>query len=102
MRTPQSSLPAYSAEVITALCLLVPALLDSPRLVAADLGAPLTLFVATNGNDQWSGGSIAPNAAGTDGPLASVTAARDAIRRRRAAGRRGGRSRFTYEAALIG
>jgi len=43
-------------------------------------------YVATDGNDQWSGRLAAANAQGTDGPLASLAGARDAIRRARAAG----------------
>jgi hypothetical protein len=38
-------------------------------------------FVATDGNDGWSGTLPAPNADRTDGPLATLDAARDAIRR---------------------
>ncbi len=45
----------------------------------------LTLYVAPNGDDQWSGRLRAPNRAGTDGPLLSLTGARDALRRRRGA-----------------
>ncbi len=41
---------------------------------------PVTLFVAPNGNDAWSGRLDAPNADGNDGPLATITAARDALR----------------------
>ena len=33
-------------------------------------------FVATNGKDTWSGRLAAPNAGGTDGPLATLGAAR--------------------------
>ena len=40
-----------------------------------------TFHVATNGDDRWSGRLAAPNAEGTDGPLATLAAARDAIRR---------------------
>ena len=36
--------------------------------------------VATNGNDAWSGSLEQPNAQGTDGPLASLEGARNAIR----------------------
>ena len=50
----------------------VPAALAAP--------APFTLYIATNGNDGWSGLLAAPNQAGTDGPLASLTGARDRIR----------------------
>lgn len=38
-------------------------------------------YIAENGNDAWSGRLAAPNDAGTDGPLASLEGARDAIRR---------------------
>lgn len=41
------------------------------------------LYVSPNGNASWSGNLAAPNAAGTDGPLPSLDAARDAIRRLR-------------------
>jgi len=36
-------------------------------------------YVATNGNDNWSGRLAQPNAAGTDGPFATLTAARNAM-----------------------
>jgi len=37
-------------------------------------------FVAVNGHDSWSGRLAAPNADGTDGPLASLERARDLMR----------------------
>ena len=37
-------------------------------------------FVATNGNDAWTGALPAPNPAGTDGPFASLTRAQQAVR----------------------
>jgi hypothetical protein len=42
-------------------------------------------YVATNGNDRWSGKLAEPKADGSDGPWRSPTAARDAVRRMRAA-----------------
>jgi len=39
-----------------------------------------TLYVATNGNDNWSGRLSAPNPNGSDGPLRTIPAARDRIR----------------------
>lgn len=39
-----------------------------------------TLYVAPNGNDHWTGRQARPNAARTDGPLASLAGARDAVR----------------------
>ena len=38
-------------------------------------------YVATNGNDTWSGTLAAPAANGTDGPFATLARARDAVRR---------------------
>ena len=43
-----------------------------------------TLYVSPAGNDAWSGALQTPNAARTDGPLATLPAARDAIRKRKA------------------
>ena len=40
----------------------------------------MTLFVANNGNDTWSGCIAAPNADETDGPFATLERARDEIR----------------------
>ena len=44
---------------------------------------PLQLFVAFDGNDGWSGRLASANAEHNDGPLASLTGARDVIRRLR-------------------
>lgn len=44
------------------------------------------LFVAPNGKDTWSGQFAEPKADGSDGPLASLAGARDAVRRRKSAG----------------
>jgi len=46
----------------------------------ANLRAATQLFVSPNGNDQWSGKLAAPNADKSDGPLATLAAARDAVR----------------------
>jgi hypothetical protein len=46
----------------------------------------LTLHVAANGNDRWSGRHERPAADRNDGPLASLTGARDTLRRLRAGG----------------
>ena len=45
----------------------------------------LTLYVSTSGRDSWSGRLPVPNASRTDGPFASITRARDAIRQKKAA-----------------
>ncbi|MEI6503014.1 MAG: hypothetical protein WCP21_18550, partial [Armatimonadota bacterium] len=48
--------------------------------------APTLLYVSPSGSDAWSGKLPAPNAAKTDGPLATLTSARDAIRKLKAGG----------------
>jgi hypothetical protein len=45
-----------------------------------------TFWVATDGNDAWSGKLAAPNAEKSDGPFATITRARDAIRGMKANG----------------
>ena len=47
----------------------------------------MDLYVATNGNDAWSGTFATPNRDKTDGPLATIAAARDRIRTWNHAGR---------------
>lgn len=44
-------------------------------------GLGATFYVAPHGNDAWSGTTEKPNASRTDGPLATLTGARDAIRK---------------------
>ena len=59
--------------------------------VAAALAAQLAgaeaaeLYVASEGNDAWSGTLAKPNADKSDGPVASLAGARDALRKLRAA-----------------
>jgi hypothetical protein len=55
-----------------------------PLFLSINLTAEDTmeLNVAPNGNDSWSGNLAQPNAGKTDGPLASLTGARDALRKR--------------------
>ena len=50
------------------------------------MGSAATIFVSPQGNDAWSGKLEIPNAAKTDGPLATLPAARDAVRKFKAAG----------------
>ena len=45
----------------------------------------LKVYVSPKGNDAWSGHIAAPNAAKSDGPVASLQGARDAVRRLKAA-----------------
>jgi hypothetical protein len=57
--------------------LLVALALGSRPVLAA---APKVFYVATNGNDAWSGIRSAPESSGRDGPFASLARARDAVR----------------------
>ena len=41
------------------------------------------LYVSTHGNDEWSGRLPEPNADSSDGPFATIAAARDEVRRRK-------------------
>lgn len=53
------------------------------REAALKIMKNLTLHVASSGNDTWSGTRPTPNADQTDGPLATLIGARDALRRLR-------------------
>ncbi len=55
------------------------------KAMVAPAGA-LDLHVAPEGNDAWSGRRARPNFWHTDGPLASLTGARDAVRKLKAGG----------------
>ena len=48
------------------------------------------LYVASNGNDAWSGTARTPTAGGGDGPFASLAGAQKAVRKLRTAGKLGG------------
>jgi hypothetical protein len=56
-------------------------------LLTAAAAPALDLHVAPGGNDAWSGTRAQPDAARTDGPLATLTGARDAIRKLKQQGR---------------
>jgi hypothetical protein len=43
-------------------------------------GAAVTIHVATDGDDRWSGAPARPSADGKDGPLATLAGARDRVR----------------------
>jgi hypothetical protein len=47
---------------------------------APETSAAVTLYLAPNGNDGWSGRAAVPNVEQTDGPVATLERARDAIR----------------------
>lgn len=54
--------------------------LSAAVLIGTRLAWGADFYVAKNGNDAWSGRLIEPDAQRADGPLASLTGARDAIR----------------------
>jgi uncharacterized protein YjdB len=47
---------------------------------SADVGTSADYYVATNGNDSWSGKLWDPNTTGTDGPFATIARAQTAVR----------------------
>ena len=49
-------------------------------LAPAGVSGPVKFYVSTNGNDHWSGRLPAPNAKQNDGPFATLSGARDALR----------------------
>jgi len=63
--------------------LVILGVLPASATVVRAAGADI--FVAPDGNDQWSGTLSAPNAQRTDGPFTTLERARDAIRQLRAA-----------------
>ncbi len=83
--------PSYRSLTVAAPCAILthqrPTLAAILVVLALTCNAAAeTLHVAPNGNDAWSGQLPAANEAGTDGPLASLQGARDAVRRLKAAG----------------
>jgi len=56
-------------------------LLAAARRVTATAAGPKVFYVATDGDDSWSGALAEPNAEKTDGPFATLERARDAIRK---------------------
>jgi len=52
-------------------------------MMTKESGTGTSLYVATNGNDSWSGALPESNAAGTDGPFATLRRAREAVRKLR-------------------
>jgi hypothetical protein len=68
-----------------ALVAVLPA--SAPPVAAAEVASdPLVLHVSPAGDDRWSGTLARPNAARSDGPLATPARARDVLRERRRAG----------------
>ena len=59
-------------------------LLNDPLVLLARGSAPATFFVSPQGDDHWSGRLAQANADRSDGPLATLPAARDRVREYRA------------------
>jgi hypothetical protein len=55
-------------------------------LIAAQVTSAVTLYVSPKGNDSWSGRLGQPNSQKTNGPKASLSGARDAIRQLKSKG----------------
>ena len=73
---------------VWALCGLVMGFgVNVPAALPASAGR-VTYYVATHGNDRWSGTLADPNAARSDGPFATLVRARDAVRQFNKTGRR--------------
>ena len=81
MRHPSNDREAKGVCLVTRIGVLVAGLVLWTGTIAG--AARLELFVATNGNDAWSGRLAAPNAEGTDGPLATLECARALIRKQK-------------------
>jgi len=60
------------------------ALAVEPPQGASDRPAGAVLYLSPHGDDRWSGGLASPLADRTDGPVATLQGARDAVRRFRA------------------
>ena len=56
------------------------------QMSSFEKSSEVTLFVANNGSDAWSGRIATPNAAETDGPFVTLERARDEIRRMKQSG----------------
>ena len=72
---------------LVALACTVLSFVSGHRARAAGAESPQAdLFVAVDGNDAWTGTRAQPNADKSDGPLATLAAARDAVRALKAQG----------------
>lgn len=69
--------------------LLLPAIILTLAVASHSLSG-VELYVSPAGNDGWSGSLPAPDKEGRDGPVASLTRARDAVRQLRATGQAAG------------
>jgi len=57
---------------------------DEKGAAARGAGSGATFYVSARGRDTWSGKRARPNADGSDGPFATLEAARDAVRKLKA------------------
>ena len=69
-----------------ALVLMSLSFIRSHPIVLAQAHGALKFYVASDGNDSWSGRLQYPNQSHSDGPLATLVAARNAVRKARLAG----------------
>ena len=76
----------HTCRIAQFLSLGVAALLILVQTQAAEESPQADFYVSTEGRDTWSGTRATPNGDASDGPFASLTAARDAIRRLKAVG----------------
>ena len=60
--------------------ILLSILLFITGVVSAESSRTADFYVSVNGSDGWSGRLPVPNAQGSDGPFATLTHARDAVR----------------------
>lgn len=74
-----SSLMLFAANICFTLIFATNAYMEVTQMSEKPSG--LVLFVANNGNDNWSGRIAEPNAAKNDGPFATLERARDEIRK---------------------
>jgi len=74
-------LPIFARSGVTVLMLAA-----TVAAVLSGVGLAAEWHVSPSGNDAWSGTLAEPNASRTDGPVATLERARDAIRERRKAG----------------
>jgi len=70
---------AVSVAIVPLLISLVFACKGVRMKGEAPLSREVVFYVATNGNDEWSGRLPEPNAAATDGPFATIERARQAV-----------------------
>jgi len=69
--------------VLVGIMLVITGMPKAPASAVVKTASKADFYIAVNGNDTWSGRLAVPNAAGTDGPLASIQGARDAVRKKK-------------------